>query len=93
MMGLIERNYMLQFPFHDAEQHFLDWYFKFTRCACDPWPQLACNAHMRCMLTSPPYAAPENSSVRGNCNALLGWPVHTGSVCMLVEQPYGFTLR
>ena len=34
MMGLIERNYMLQFPFHDAEQHFLDWYFKFTRSAC-----------------------------------------------------------
>ena len=33
MMGLIERNYMLQFPFHDAEQHFLDWYFKFTRSA------------------------------------------------------------
>jgi len=36
MMGLIERNYMLQFPFHDAEQHFLDWYFKFTRSACGP---------------------------------------------------------
>ena len=33
-MGLIERNYMLQFPLHDAEQHFLDWYFKFTRRVC-----------------------------------------------------------
>ena len=39
MMGLIERNYMLQFPFHDAEQHFLDWYFKFTRSACGPRSQ------------------------------------------------------
>ncbi len=37
MMGLIEGNYMLQFPFHDAEQHFLDWYFKFTRRVPDGW--------------------------------------------------------
>lgn len=31
MMKLIADDYMLNFPFHDAEQHFLDWYFKYTR--------------------------------------------------------------
>ena len=36
MMKLISDDYMLKFPFHDAEQHFLDWYFKFTRCAARP---------------------------------------------------------
>jgi len=47
MMGLIERNYMLHFPFHDAEQHFLDWYFKFTRSACRTWPQTARRTQLR----------------------------------------------
>ena len=31
MMRLVNDDYMLKFPFHDAEQHFLDWYFKYTR--------------------------------------------------------------
>ena len=31
MMKLIADDHMLKFTFHDAEQHFLDWYFKYTR--------------------------------------------------------------
>ena len=31
MMQLINDDYMLKYPFNDAEQHFLDWYFKYTR--------------------------------------------------------------